>query len=218
MFKFTERDRQLSVDELFFVLEDESIVIEVTHLVHKHIVCPRCGRRSLGRVGSTSVRFTREIEMTDFSSTDNGLIARESVFQRLTEHRISGWRQGFLVVETTPDVSHLKADYHELVIIGATRNYAQVVGLKVEQECKLCGYVHFRRPKQGLEMPLECWDGSDIFMIEELPGLYVVTESVRSIIEHYNFSGVKLTPLAEWEDPLQQPLIPARYRPKKNDK
>jgi hypothetical protein len=211
MFKFSKQHRQLAVDISFFMLEKTAIVVEVTDVEYKHIPCPLCDRRVIARVGSTSVRFARAAEMTDFSGTANGLITRQSVFQQFTENRISGWRQGILSVEMAPEVSHLNADYDELIIIGSTRRYAEVVGLKVEQECRMCGYIHFRRPKQGLEMPLECWDGSDIFVIEELPGLYVVTDVVRKVIEENGFTGVRLVPSAKWEDPLQKPLVPVRY-------
>jgi hypothetical protein len=51
-------------------------------------------------------------------------------------------------------------------------------------------------------MPIDCWDGSDIFVIDELPGLTIVTESVRQVIEQYRHTGVECTPLADWRDPL----------------
>lgn len=210
MFRFGKSYQQLSTDVTFYVLEEASITIEVTEVEYKHIPCPRCRLRAMARVGGTSVRFTREIEMTDFSGTANGLTARRSVFQHLTESRISGWRQGFLSVEATANLKQLDIDYYELVVIGHTRGYAEAVGLKIDKECELCGYVTYYYPKQNLKMPLECWDGSDIFIVDELPGLYIVTEATCNVIEQHHFTGIKLFPIAEWKHPDLRKRLPVR--------
>jgi hypothetical protein len=198
MFRFDRQNRQLDLDVAFHVLELTALVAEITEVEYKHIICPVCGVRPLARVGSTRVRFDRDIEMTDFSSTAEGEIARDCVFRALAQARLSGWRQGSIEVDVVPELSHIDANYYELVVVGHTFCYAQIVGLTKEQECRECGHVAYHFPDDGLEMPLECWDGSDIFVIDELPGVNIVTNSFRQVIEANSFTGVAFTPIEYW--------------------
>lgn len=211
MFRFSEKYRQLPTNVSFFVLENEFIPIEVKDVKYKHSICSECGRRPFDRVGGTAVYFRREIEMTDISGTAEGLIARNSVFHALLENRITGWRQGVLTVTVSSEVISLDHDYHELIIIGSAKHYAEVVNLTIDHECQTCGYISYRPSKKGLSMPLACWDGSDIFVIPELSGLCLVTDLVKNIFEQQGFTGVKLTPVESWEDPLRKTIVPIRY-------
>ena len=171
-------------------------------LTVKHVECGVCGIRGVARVGSTRVQFTRKANLVDVTRTANGIIVRQSVIDHFTDACISGWRAGALEVEAVPGLRGQDLDYHELVIIGHTRGYAEHVPLKVDSECQECGRRAYRYPQHGIPMPLECWDGSDIFLIDELPGLPIVTEAVRRVLEEYQHTGVECTPLAEWRDPL----------------
>jgi len=149
-----------------------------------------------------TVRFAKKAELTDFSQTAGGIIVRQSVVTHLTDARISGWRAGQLQVEAVSRLRDYDLNYSELVIIGHTSGYSRLVALELDRECEECGRRSFVAPQEGLPMPLECWDGSDIFVIDELPGLTLVTEAVRQVIEQYRHTGVKCTPIADWRDPF----------------
>ena len=58
------------------------------------------------------------------------------------------------------------------------------------------------RPKAGLSIPEERWDRSDIFVVDELPGIRIVTEAFRQVIRKYRHTGVAFVPIDEWRDPL----------------
>jgi len=186
----------------FYVMENSQPAPEVISVRYKHIECSVCGLRPTARVGSTGVRFAQEDELADFSETAQGVIARRSVVEHLTEERISGWRAGYVQVETSPKLRDLDTGYYELIIIGHTRGYAQRVGLTIRSECTECGRRAFEPPQEGLVMPEDTWDGSDIFVIDELPGIYVVMEEFRQVIQKHQHTGVEFVGLDEWRDPL----------------
>jgi len=149
------------------------------------------------------IRFTKKSELTDFIE-NAGIFVRHRVVERFTEARISGWRAGDVRVEAVPSLRDQDLNYRELVIIGHTRGYAERVGLDKEDVCQECNRRPvYSRPQEGLVIPEECWDGSDIFVIDELPGLEIVTEAVRQLIEEQKYTGVICTPISEWRDPLQ---------------
>jgi hypothetical protein len=148
------------------------------------------------------VHFARKAELTDVSRTAEGIIARQAVVDHLAEECISGWRQGVVQVEAISRLRGHDLTYCELVIIGHTRGYAERAGLEIEDECKECGRRTFTYPQETFVVPEECWDGSDIFAIDELPGTWVVTEAFRLAIEKYQHTGVDFVLATEWRDPL----------------
>ena len=91
-------------------------------------------------------------------------------------------------------------EYDEMIVIGHTRGYSDQVGLEIEAECSECGRLAYVYPKHGLSMPRQCWDGSDIFQIDELPGIYLVTEAFREVIENHHCTGVVFVAIDEWRD------------------
>lgn len=186
----------------FYVLQHTAIGPEVIDVTYKHVECRNCGVRPVARIGGTSVRFARKAELTDLSRTAEGIIARQAVVDHLAEERISGWRQGVVHVEAASRLRGHDLAYCELVIIGHTRGYAERTGLEIEDECKECGRRTFTYPREALVVPEKCWDGSDIFGIDELPGIWVVTEAFRLAIEKYQYTGVDFVLTAEWRDPL----------------
>ena len=188
--------------ETLYVLEFTQLAPEVVDVCYKHIECSLCGIRPVARVGSTVVRFAKKSELVDVSRTAQGIIVRQPVVDHLTEARVSGWRPGCVQVEVVSKLRGQDTVYYELVVIGHTREYAVHVGLQIESECKECGRRVYARPQEGLVIPEECWDGSDIFGIDELPGIHVVTEAFRLAIREHRHSGVSFVPVGEWRDPL----------------
>ncbi len=173
----------------------------------KHVRCSQCGLRPVARVGSLRVRYSRKRELVDWARVPGATIVHQRVIDDLTAHKISGWRAGILGIESTPRLANDDLNYSELVIIGHTRGYTARIGLGIARECDECGRRIYRYPQVGLEMPLECWDGSDIFQIDELPGFQVVTEPVKELIETSAYTGVLCVPIAEWRDPLSKSLL-----------
>lgn len=188
--------------ETFFVLEFTHLGPEVIDVNYKHVKCSVCGMRPVARIGGMGVRFARKSDLVDFSSPAGGVLIRRSVVDHLTEARISGWRPGCVHVETVSRLHNQDINYCELVIIGRTKGYAERLELQIEKECKECGYRSFARPRKGLVIPEECWDGSDIFVINEF-GLRVVTKAFCQVVERYQHTGVEFIPLDDWRDPFE---------------
>ena len=186
----------------FYVLAHTTLGPEVTGVTVKHIECSQCGLRPVARVGGTTVRFTRKSDLTDWSRTAEGLIVRPSVIDHLTEARLSGWRQGIVHVNAVSRLREQNLDYDELIVVGHTRGYASLVELEIRDECSECGRKAYRRPENGLVLPQECWDGSDILTIDELPGITIVTEAFRQVVASHRHTGIELVPIEEWRDPL----------------
>ena len=98
-------------------------------------------------------------------------------------------------------VKHLRTQdlaFYEFIITGHTRGYAEAVGLTVERECAECGLRRYAYPKDNpLVLPERCWDGSDVFMIEDI-GVPAVTEAFRECVQQDGHTGIEFTPLGEW--------------------
>ncbi len=186
----------------FFVLERTAEAPEVIDARFKYVTCDKCGERPVARVGDTSVRFTHKDQLMDIARTAGGLLVRQSVIEHLTTHLITGWRAGAVRAEAVPRLCSPNLTYSELIAIGHTRGYAEGAKLEVDSTCPTCGRQAYLIPQEGLQVPADCWDGSDVFVIDELPGLFLVTDAVREILERYRHTGAICTPIADWRDSL----------------
>lgn len=169
----------------------------VTRGQWKHLSCGVCGGQPIGRVGSISVRFTRKSDLLDWVRTAEGILVRRQVADQLTDARLFGWRAGIVGIETGGTLREQDLAYHEFVITGHARRYAEAVRLRVQSECLECGCRKYVYPDEPLVVPTRCWDGSDVFTIEEL-GVKVVTEAFRDAVLEHGQTGIEFTRLSEW--------------------
>lgn len=186
----------------FFVMEFTELGPEVVRSAYKHIECGVCGERPVARVGKISVRFTRKRDAVDWVQTAAGNAFRDQVADALTVSNLSGWRAGDIDVTSSTALHADLGRYWEFVVIGHTRAYTSRVKLAVKRECDVCGRRLYVPPSDGLVVPVDTWDGSDVFVIEELPGLVLVTDEFRRVVEANKMTGITLTPARDWRDPL----------------
>lgn len=185
----------------FYVLEPiYADPIEITEINYKHKKCSICGTRPAGRVGSVSIKFNSQEGLLDFT-WGAGIFVNQKVIDVLNEYKLTGWRKGHVQVDTKSILLKNYVPFSELVIIGQTQNYAQIAGLQILRSCEVCRYYKYAYPEKGLEIPLECWDGNDIFYIFELPGIPIVSEDFKSMLKQENFTGFDLIPVADWYPP-----------------
>jgi hypothetical protein len=156
----------------------------------------------VARIGGTSVRFSEESELADFSRTAQGIVVRQSVIDHLYDARVSGWRPGCVNVEIDPTLSNHDTNYSELIIIGRTKGYPERVRLSIDADCSECGRRTYAPPRDVFVIPEDTWDGSDIFAVEGI-GEYVVTDEFRQVVEEHGHTGVDFVPIAEWRDPFE---------------
>ncbi len=147
------------------------------------------------------MKFSRKRELADLVPTAFGLLGRAKAIDCLLASEISGWRQGRVDVTAVPKLATAALDYSEIVVVGQAQNYAHEVGLELLFACPECGRKRFERPDHGLVMPAVCWDKTDLFWVYEI-SLTFATEHARQAIEGCKLTGVRLTPIAEWHDPL----------------
>jgi hypothetical protein len=84
----------------------------------------------------------------------------------------------------------------ELVITGWAGMAPPESGIKLVEECHVCGYKAYSgwtRPETLV--PASQWDGSDFFMVWPLPKYIFITERVAQAIREARLSGGVLTPL-----------------------
>ena len=184
----------------FYVFRTTSEPVEVTKVSYKHRECMNCGLRPLGRVGSISIEFSSRHQYSDVSWSE-GIYLTDNLFEVLYESKIIGWRKGELDVTVSSQIKNPTNKYSELIIIGRTQDYARKMGLALIDYCDQCGYRKYEYPKHGLEIPLECWDNSDIFYIDEFPGIPIISEDFKKVISKNNPTGVKLIDVSEWRPP-----------------
>ncbi len=184
----------------FFILEIPLKPIEISKIVYKHRDCLGCGTRPLGRVGSVAIKLTSRQQYSKII-WGGGLFALENVFTELEKAKILGWRKGFLEVSASKKMDSLTTNFSELIVIGKTKNFAQANDLKVEIDCKICGFRKYAPPVHGFDIPEECWDGSDIFYVDELPGIPIVSEDTKAFFESNIDFNVTMYPTKKWVPP-----------------
>jgi len=184
----------------FYVLGGTGTSTELADVTYKYKDFGTCGTRAWERVGAIRIRFGKKAELLDFVATTDGFFIRQRVVDALTEARLSGWRSGRVYVQAASRLQGEDLDYSELVVVGHTRNYAERTGLLPIEDCPECGLRRYERPRTAIALPAECWDGTDIFEIEELPGLYIVTQAFKDVVDDHGFNGVELTNIDDWLD------------------
>lgn len=169
----------------------------VSDTAWKQVLCGKCGTRPFGRVDGMTVRFTAKGQLLDWVMTGAGILLRAGVAENLSQAHLTGWRAGVLKVKAVPRLQDKDLAYHEFVVIGHARRYAELAGLLLKEHCTECGYQEYVYPEAPLTIPDGCWDRSDFFRIDEL-GVDVVTDEFREAAQHFGHTGIEFTPLAEW--------------------
>lgn len=185
----------------FYVLELTAEPVETTKIEYKHVNCENCGVRPMGRIGNMEINFELQIQMADFAWNSDGIFVTEVIFKKLNESKITGWRQGYLDASMSQS-NLIKVKYFELVVIGKTQNYALETGIKPVKQCPVCGYKKYDLPRDGLYIPEQCWDRSDIFYIHEFPGIPIITQQTTEWLLKNDVSGIDLIPADQWFPPL----------------
>lgn len=83
--------------------------------------------------------------------------------------------------------------YYSLIISGKVDLDFQTMGLKKKRECKNCKQFEWNRKRfPKIMVDEKSWDGSDLCKVSSLPGYYVCSPKVVSIIEKAKLTGIEL--------------------------
>lgn len=82
----------------------------------------------------------------------------------------------------------------EIFILGKCGGMHHADGTEVEH-CEKCGEVAFKTRMQirGLSVPVQTWDGSDIFSFSNWGGNMIATDRVREACEKEGIRGIRFT-------------------------
>ena len=95
------------------------------------------------------------------------------------------------------DKSKSPPDLFGLLVTG--RGWRKGVDLRTITDCSHCERRIFPRPEIML-IDQDRWDGSDVFTIDLNPNIVIVTAHVRDLLNRYDFTNYRLTPVESTAD------------------
>lgn len=96
-------------------------------------------------------------------------------------------------------LSYAPPPYHLVKIRwnGANLDDNQSNIIREKKECTYCR-SGILKSLEGIVVELNSWDGSDIFILRGLSGVYIASEKFKSFLEKYKIKNVKLIPSNQW--------------------
>lgn len=166
--------------------------------------CEKCGAIYLSkRVGKYRTHFEGK-KLGDFYRAPGCYIGNKKFIDMLEKYKITGYKIGELdctgwydrrknIIEV--DTSTLR----EIEITGKCGYMCDVSGNEIEK-CDKCGQIDFyvRERINGLSVPLDTWDGSDIFSFENWKKVMVCSERLKEACEKENIKNISFLPIEEF--------------------
>ena len=89
--------------------------------------------------------------------------------------------------------------FKELVIMGKGGFLCDKNG-EIVEKCNTCNVFDYDKAgdMQGFGVNIEEWDGSDMFFFDNWPGVIIVTEKVKNLIEEKKLKNIIFTNLKEF--------------------
>lgn len=87
----------------------------------------------------------------------------------------------------------------EFIVTGQGGNLDIRSSVQLKEHCKYCGLKRYEHAKKGLFIDKAQWDGSDIFSVVEYPGMIIITEKVKVIMETNGLKGFSLIALEDFK-------------------
>lgn len=166
--------------------------------------CPKCGAIETIRLEPIKVYFKGK-KQGDYYDVPGGSILGKKMQELLINERITGFKLENINVDGWYDSSGkiLPREYDdlkELKIIGRC-GYLRHKSGDILEKCDECGYFNYDRAEDevdGLSVDLNEWDGSDMFQFKNWPGVIIVTETVKEIVEKNKLKNIKFTNISEF--------------------
>ena len=172
---------------------------------YKEEVCPLCGGIYMARIKPIiQTRFVGKKEADYFY--DPSFIAHlvsPELLQVLKESDITGfYDQETDFVEWTDRTTGKKLDidgskYREIVITGRGGYLTDLEGNRIPH-CEKCGKIESFGIYAYNGFSTDYWDGSDMFFLENWPGVLIVTSKVKKILSKFKFKNVSFELLNEY--------------------
>ena len=88
------------------------------------------------------------------------------------------------------------ADYRAVWVTGLA-SIEVTCGVRIAKDCKVCGWVEWTLPRNGIIIEEQFWDGSDFFQLRELPGPMFMTERAAHVLSNAGLSNFACKPAHE---------------------
>ena len=173
---------------------------------HTKKVCYKCGGICTTRINpiiQTHFIGKKEADYFYDSSFITHLVS-PSLLQTLHDSDITGfYDQETHFIDWTDRTTGKKLDidgskYREIVITGRGGFLTDLEGNRIPH-CEECGKIEYFGLYAYKGFSTDAWDGSDMFFLENWPGVLLVTEKVKEIITKNKFKNVRFVPLSEFQ-------------------
>ena len=165
--------------------------------------CPMCGS-VLGerKYDKYKLRFwgTRE---GDLLFSPDCHIVSFNLLKLLYDNKVSGFLENEIDCTGWDDrkgkrLQKDSSSYRELIITGRAGYLKNMEGIEIPK-CPKCGAkdIPAAEKEKGFIVDEE-WDGSDMFYFKNWPGMIIITEKVRCLLEKNKMKNVRFTILAEY--------------------
>lgn len=167
----------------------------------KIIECEKCGYTYDSiRAGNYRVHFEGK-KLGDFYHAPDCFIGNERFFDMLEQYGITGYGIGEIDCTGWYDrrknpiqveAGHLR----EVVVLGRCGYMHNLDGTEVKR-CENCGCVNIWDEKEvrGLSVPLDTWDGSDIFCFSNWLGVMICSSRLKEACEKEKIKNIVFRPL-----------------------
>ena len=166
-------------------------------------ICDKCNKVYLSKsVADYRVHFEGK-KIGDFYWAPGCFIGNEKFIAMLEKYNITGY--GIRNIDCTGWYDRrgnsINVDTHqlrEIEILGKCGFMCDTDG-KVIEGCEKCGLIDFWTEKgiNGLSVPLDKWDGSDIFMFQNKQGVMICTDRLKEACEKEKIRNICFTPIEE---------------------
>lgn len=167
----------------------------------KNHICDKCGAIYLSeRMETYRVHFEGK-KLGDFYQAPGCYIGNERFFDMLEKYGITGYGIGEIDCTGWYDrrknpiqveAGHLR----EVVVLGRCGYMRNLDGTEVKK-CDNCGGVGFwdRDAVRGLSVPLDTWDGNDIFRFSNWSGVMICSSRLKEACEKEKIKNIVFRPL-----------------------
>lgn len=169
----------------------------------KRKICEQCEHvYDTKRLGLYHVRFKGK-KLGDFYRAPGCYIGNSKFRDMLIKYNITGYSICDIIVEKWEDQRNNildidSSDLKEIQIVGKSGWFMDKNGNDIKR-CPKCGILDFFAEKevQGISLPEENWDGSDIFSCSNWHGVMLCTERLKEACEKENIKNIQFIPLEE---------------------
>lgn len=205
------------MDNIFWLapavrFEDQLPYASTMHL--ETTLCPRNPKHAAKSRWPRPLKVIGAVNaMTDFEWTVYGdVLVSNEIANAIRQAGLSGVEFQSVELFTTTETP-IGRDAFEMRVEGWGGIARPDSGVRVVEQCPFCNrrvFSEYTSPEKLFD--IECWDGSDFFVIWPLPRYIMVTGSVRSHILREDYSGVIVRPLKHLPKGMPGTLTPGSVK------